>query len=91
MPVRTCIACGKTGCKDEFVRVVRSPNGEVFLDIKGNAAGRGAYVCADPACFAKAVKKRTFNGKLRKRLSADEYLGLQKDFDALSATCAKLR
>lgn len=89
--VRTCIACGKTAGRSELVRVVKSPAGDVSLDAKGNAAGRGAYVCADPACFAKAVKKRTFDGKLRKRLSADEYLGLQKDFDALSATCAKLR
>lgn len=91
VPVRTCIACGKSAPKGELVRVVKSPEGSVVLDAKGKAAGRGAYVCADPSCFAKAVKKRAFDSKLRKRLSAEEYIGLQEGFDALSATCAKLR
>ncbi len=91
VPVRTCIACQKPGMRAELVRVVKSPNGEVSLDGGGKAAGRGAYVCMDRACFAKAVKKRMFDRKLRKRLSAEEYLGLEKDFDALSATSAKLR
>ena len=71
--------------------MVRSPQGQVSLDARGKADGRGAYVCLDRACFAKAVKKHAFDSKLRKRLSADEYIGLEKDFDALSATCAKLR
>ena len=89
--IRTCIACGPSAPRAELVRVVRSPQGQVSLDARGKADGRGAYVCLDRACFAKAVKKHAFDSKLRKRLSADEYIGLEKDFDALSATCAKLR
>lgn len=89
--IRTCIACGISVPRAELVRVVRSPQGQVSLDARGKADGRGAYVCLDRACFAKAVKKHAFDSKLRKRLSADEYIGLEKDFDALSATCAKLR
>lgn len=90
-PTRTCIACGKSAPRGELVRVVKAPAGQVSLDARGKADGRGAYVCPDGACFAKAVKKHAFDSKLRKRLSADEYVGLEKDFDALSATCAKLR
>ena len=30
--------------------MVRTPAGEVVLDPTGRAPGRGAYVCADPAC-----------------------------------------
>ena len=30
--------------------MVRSPAGEVDVDPTGKAPGRGAYVCADPAC-----------------------------------------
>ena len=44
--------------KKELIRVVRSPQGEVSLDFKGKLPGRGAYVCPDPACLAKARKSR---------------------------------
>ena len=44
--------------KKELVRVVRSPQGEVSLDLTGKAPGRGAYLCPDPACLAKARKAK---------------------------------
>ena len=91
VPTRTCIACGKASEKSSLVRVVRSPEGTVSLDPQGKAAGRGAYVCPDGTCFAKAAKKGAFAGKLRTRLSAEDYDSLQKDFDALCAARAELR
>lgn len=89
--IRTCIACQTQAARADLVRVVKAPDGRVFLDAKGKSAGRGAYVCQDAACFAQAVKKRMFDKKLRKRLSADEYQSLAKEFDAIRATSAKLR
>ncbi len=44
--------------KPQLIRVVRSPEGEVSLDAKGKAPGRGAYLCPDPACLKKARKSR---------------------------------
>jgi len=44
--------------KKDLTRVVRSPEGIVSLDFKGKLPGRGAYVCPDPACLAKARKSR---------------------------------
>ena len=44
--------------KQALIRVVRSPEGAVSLDFKGKLPGRGAYVCPDPACLAKARKSR---------------------------------
>ena len=44
--------------KKELIRVVRSPQGEVSLDFKGKLPGRGAYVCPNPACLAKARKAK---------------------------------
>ena len=41
-----------------LIRVVRSPEGAVSLDFKGKLPGRGAYVCPDPACLAKARKSK---------------------------------
>ena len=90
-PTRTCIACGQAATKQGLLRVVKSPEGVVSLDPGGKAPGRGAYVCQDPACFEKAVKRRIFDGKLRTRLSAADYQGLKDSFDALCATRAELR
>jgi predicted RNA-binding protein YlxR (DUF448 family) len=44
--------------KRDLIRVVRSPEGEISLDFKGKKSGRGAYVCPDPQCLAKAKKSK---------------------------------
>lgn len=44
----------------ELVRVVRSPQGEVSLDLSGRAPGRGAYVCRNVECLKKARKAHRF-------------------------------
>jgi predicted RNA-binding protein YlxR (DUF448 family) len=33
-----------------MTRVVRSADGSIAIDLTGKAAGRGTYVCDDPAC-----------------------------------------
>ena len=45
IPMRMCTGCGEMFDKRELVRVVKSPEGEVSLDLTGKKAGRGAYVC----------------------------------------------
>lgn len=44
--------------KRALIRVVRSPAGDISLDFKGKAPGRGAYVCPNPECLKKAKKSR---------------------------------
>lgn len=44
--------------KRELIRAVRSPEGEISLDFKGKAPGRGAYICPDALCLKKAIKAR---------------------------------
>ena len=55
-PERKCVGCGERREKRELVRIVRTPDGKVVLDRTGKLSGRGAYLCHDPACLAKAVK-----------------------------------
>ena len=45
VPVRMCAGCGGRFDKRDLVRVVRTPQGDVQLDLTGKMAGRGAYVC----------------------------------------------
>ena len=46
--------------KKDLVRVVRSPEGEISLDLTGKKNGRGSYVCKDAECFKKALKRKSF-------------------------------
>ena len=58
IPQRQCLGCREMKNKKDLIRVVRSPEGDVSLDFKGKKPGRGAYVCPDAACLAKARKSR---------------------------------
>lgn len=55
-PTRKCTSCGEHFPKNELLRVVRSPEGEISLDKVGKASGRGAYICKNIDCFKKARK-----------------------------------
>ena len=57
-PIRSCVACGRATDKRDLIRVVRSPDGAVFVDTTGKTSGRGAYVCPRPACLDTALKSR---------------------------------
>ena len=50
VPMRTCAVCRQPHAKREMTRVVRGLDGTVAIDPSGKAAGRGTYVCDDPAC-----------------------------------------
>ncbi len=58
IPMRKCTGCGEMKPKKELVRVVKSPEGEISLDLTGKKNGRGAYVCRDAACLKKAQKAK---------------------------------
>ena len=51
IPMRQCLGCREMFPKRELIRVVRSPEGELSLDFKGKAPGRGAYLCGKPECL----------------------------------------
>ena len=57
IPMRQCVGCREMKPKRELIRVVRSPEGEIALDFRGKNPGRGAYICPDAKCLAKARKK----------------------------------
>ena len=44
IPMRQCLGCREMKPKRELLRVVRSPEGAIALDLRGKASGRGAYV-----------------------------------------------
>jgi uncharacterized protein len=64
-PRRTCVVCRTTTAKRTLHRIVRSPAGTVEFDPTGKAAGRGAYLCGQPACLDLAVRRRSIQRALK--------------------------
>lgn len=64
MPVRRCVGCGEHFPKNTLVRVLRSPDGEILLDLTGKMSGRGAYLCKNPACLKRARKSGKISASL---------------------------
>jgi predicted RNA-binding protein YlxR (DUF448 family) len=71
IPQRTCIGCRTVRPKRELVRVVRTPEGEVLVDVTGKRSGRGAYVCPDENCVEQAFKKRQLERALDVAISPE--------------------
>jgi uncharacterized protein len=81
--VRTCVGCGQQRDKRELVRVVRTPDGHVELDITGKANGRGAYIDPSTDCFDAAVKRRRFTAALQVNLREDDLERLRRDLEGI--------
>ncbi len=58
IPLRKCTGCGEQKPKKELVRVVKTPDGEILLDLTGKTSGRGAYICNSAECLKKARKSK---------------------------------
>lgn len=70
-PQRTCVACREIEGKRQLLRVVRSPEGEVSLDLTGRRSGRGAYVHSSVGCIDKAVRAGGLSRALKAALPPD--------------------
>lgn len=78
IPQRQCLGCREMKPKAELVRVVRSPEGTVSVDLRGKAPGRGAYVCRSADCLKKALRSRAVGRALGVEIPPEIY-------DALAA------
>lgn len=65
IPMRQCLGCREMKPKREMMRVVRSPEGVVSIDLRGKAPGRGAYVCPQADCLKKAIRSRALERNLQ--------------------------
>ena len=77
IPMRQCLGCREMKPKKELIRVVKSPEGEVSLDFKGKKPGRGAYLCPDPACLARARKSKALERAFSAALPPEVYEALE--------------
>lgn len=77
-----CTGCGEMHDKRELVRVVKSPDGEISLDLTGKKSGRGAYVCKDINCLKKARKKKAFDRAFGVAIDSAVYDKMEEEINA---------
>lgn len=79
IPQRMCTGCMQMKPKKELIRVVRSKEGEVSIDTTGKKPGRGAYICKDEECLAKAFKSKRLEKNLEVKISDEIYNNLKEE------------
>ena len=85
IPMRQCLGCREMKPNMELIRVVRSPEGKVSLDFKGKLPGRGAYVCPDPACLARARKSKALERAFSAALPPEVWTALEEQMKEVPA------
>ncbi|MCI8410777.1 MAG: YlxR family protein [Lachnospiraceae bacterium] len=79
IPSRQCVGCGVMKEKREMLRVIKTPEDTIVLDITGKKNGRGAYLCHSAECFRKAMKSKALERSLKIAIPEEVYKELEKE------------
>ena len=71
-PLRHCVACCAEKPQNELIRIVKTKDGNVFVDRNGKGQGRGAYICRRNVCLNIHIKGK----KLQKAFSSEINSGI---------------
>lgn len=72
-PTRRCMGCNEAKEKRELLRIVKSTEGSVEVDLTGKKNGRGAYICKDEKCLEKVIKSKRLQKVLEQEIEPDVY------------------
>ena len=78
IPLRQCVGCSKMKGKKEMMRVLKTAEDGIILDMTGKKNGRGAYLCMERECLKKARKNKGLERSLK---MSDIYDNLEKEFE----------
>ena len=80
IPMRMCVGCGEMKGKKEMMRVLKTPEGPIVLDMTGRKNGRGAYLCRNLDCLRKAEKNKGLERSFKMHIPDEVYRNLEKEF-----------
>lgn len=80
VPLRKCVACQDMKSKKELIRIVKSTEDVVSIDVTGKKPGRGAYMCGSQACLKLAKKSNALERALKIKISDDIYQQLEQEY-----------
>ena len=79
IPLRQCLGCNEHKAKNELLRVLRTPEGEIVLDFTGKRSGRGAYICKSVSCLKKARRSGRIGRSLNCEIPEPVYDRMEKE------------
>jgi len=79
IPLRKCTGCGEMKPKKELVRVVKTPEDEILMDLTGRKNGRGAYICRDVECLKKARKAKRIEKSFQCSIPDEVYNKMEEE------------
>lgn len=85
VPLRQCVGCGEMKGKRDMMRVLKTAENEICLDVTGKKNGRGAYVCKSRECLQKARKNRGLERSFKMSIPNELYDTLEREFENLEA------
>ncbi|MDD3204457.1 MAG: YlxR family protein [Lachnospiraceae bacterium] len=85
IPLRQCVGCGEMKNKKEMMRVLKTAENEIVLDVTGKKNGRGAYLCVSKDCLAKARKNKGLERSFKMSIPDQVYENLQKEFENIES------
>ena len=85
VPLRQCVGCGEMKSKKEMMRVLKTAENEICIDVTGKKDGRGAYVCRSSECLARARKNKGLERSFKMGIPTEVYDRLEREFEDLEA------
>ena len=83
VPERTCIACRQVKDKRDLVRIVKTKDEGIVIDLKGKNPGRGAYLCKTRECWETGLKANRLEYVLRTALTPQDLQRLSEYAETL--------
>ena len=79
--MRTCVVTKEKCEKMNLIRIVRTPEGNIEVDLHGKKNGRGAYLKKDLEVFEKAKKSKILDRVLEVEIKEDFYEELKNTLE----------
>ena len=84
IPMRQCVGCQEMKSKKELLRIIKTAENEILLDITGKKNGRGAYLCPNGECLARAVKTKGLERSLKTAIPKEVIENLTKEMEVVA-------
>lgn len=78
-PMRMCTGCREMKPKQQLIRIVKTPDGEIKLDTTGRLNGRGAYICKSADCLKKAQKAGALSRAFETNVADEVYAAIERE------------
>ena len=84
IPLRTCVVTKEKFPKKELLRVVRTPEGNIEIDLTGKLNGHGAYIKKDKDVVIKAIKSKALERYLETPIDNSVYEKIMNIIDEVA-------